>query len=173
MANDNRSIVITLKLEQSSQEENNPTDIKKVDEKVDKGATQKAIASYAAMEITRIAVSEAINWGEYYWNRSLMLNDDYLGQRFKQRTMYGISSGLNFVGSAASGAIAGSMILPGIGTAVGAVLGALTSALGMVREGVQGNEQQQLTLSQMNEQLSYTRSRVGYSLEAASIGEDL
>lgn len=188
MAYDNRSIVITLKLDKGATED---TDISAQTGSVNAsgastnttgggssgaGATSKGIAIAAAVQFTyqvlETAKSETLGWAEYLWNRELMLNDDYIGQRNKQIAMTQINRGMGVVSSVGQGALAGSAFGP-IGAIVGAAIGLATSAAGIARSNIQAQDQQNIALRQMNAQLDFTRSRKGWSLQAASIGEDL
>ena len=84
---DSRSIVITLKLDKSSGSEDtdisSKTSTKSSSSSSDKDSTAKAIATFAAVQIVQEVAQEAVAWGEYYWNKELILNDDILGKEIK------------------------------------------------------------------------------------------
>lgn len=176
MAADTRSIVVTLKLDNSSagaSDNENPTDGTDAANKTDKNSTAKAVAAFAVMKTAQLVTSEVVNWGEYYWNRELTLTDDYIGQRNKNIAMTQINRGISYASTIGSMAIAGTTIGGPIGTAVGAAIGIATSAVSIMRSNLQGQDQQNIHLRQMDAQLDFTRSRAGWSTQAASIGEDL
>ena len=177
MAADNRSIVITLKLETKDDADvsdaTKETDNSNVAAQAGKGAAAKTLAIYAAKEVVETAAREAVDWGEYFWNRELTLNDDYIGQRDKQIALTQINRTISFASSIGGGAAAGTTILPGVGTAIGAMIGAIKSVTSIIRSNLQGQDQQNIMLRQMDAQLDFTRSRAGWSIQAASIGEDL
>ena len=80
------------------------------------------------------------------------------------------TSAVSTIGSmTASGASVGGWV----GAIIGAFIGTVTAGAGIIRSNIQGQEQQDIALRQMDAQLQFTRSRAGWSLQAASIGEDL
>ncbi|MBQ2174962.1 MAG: hypothetical protein II453_07845, partial [Alphaproteobacteria bacterium] len=85
MALDNRSIVITLKLDsgKDSSQGSNPTNTEATQQESDNGSTAKAVAAFAVTQVVQVAANEAVAWAEYYWDRELTLSDDYIGQRNK------------------------------------------------------------------------------------------
>lgn len=170
---DNRSIVITLKLDNSGNSvEEQPTDTSAASSKTDKNGSAKAIAAFAAIQVTKIVVNEAVAWGEYYWNKELTLNDDYIGQRNKNIAISQISAGASALGTIGSFTAFGATFGPW-GAAIGAAIGTIAATVEIVRSNKQGEDQQNIQLKQMNTQLDFTRARAGWSLRAASIGEDL
>ena len=174
MAADNRSIVITLKLDSgknASQE--TPTNTETTKQETDKGSTAKAVAAFAVTQSVQIAANEVVAWAEYYWNRELTLNDDYIGQRNKNIALMQISRVTNAVSTIGSTAASGAAVGGVPGAIIGAIIGTVTVASGIVRSNIQGSDQQNIMLRQMDAQLQFTRSRAGWSLQAASIGEDL
>lgn len=175
MALDNRSIVITLKLDSGNKEtaENNPTDTSSTQQETDKNSKAKAVAAFAVMQSAQIVASEAVAWGEYYWNRELTLNDDYVGQRNKTIALTQINRGINAVSTIGSMTASGAAVGGWVGAIIGAVIGTGTVVAGIARSNIQGQDQQNIMLKQMNAQLQFTRARTGWSLQAASIGEDL
>lgn len=173
MALDNRSIVITLKLDSGDSEaEQNPTNTegKKQSSDKDKG---KAIAAFAVIQGVELVASEIVSWAEYYWNKDLTLNDDYVGQRNKRIATTYINRAVSDVTTIGSSIAAGAAVGQGIGAIVGAVIGVSKVISSTVRSNIQGQEQQDIAIRQMDAQLQFTRSRAGWSLNAASIGEDL
>lgn len=174
MAVDNRSVVITLKLDQGNGDSNDVSNQVNIgSKKDDKDSTAKMVAKYAVAQVASIATSEMVSWGEYYWNRQLTLTDDYVGQRNKQIAITQINRGINLVSSIGSSVIAGAAVGGVAGAIVGGIVGAATQIASITRSNLQGQDQQNIHLRQMNAQLDFTRSRAGWSLQAASIGEDL
>lgn len=173
---DNRSIVITLKLDNSGANENDvagEVSGTKVASNNDKDSTSKAIAAFTIAQVAQTTVNELVNWGEYYWNRELMLDDDYIGQRNKQVALTHINRGIGMISGVASSSAAGAMVGGVAGAIIGAVIGLAVQTASVVRSNVQGQDQQTIMLRQMDAQLQFTRSRAGWSTKAASIGEDL
>lgn len=173
MPADNRSVVITLKLEDEDSGSSNPTDTSSSKSKNDKNGKAKAIAAFAVAQTSELVAREAISWGEYYWNKELTLNDDYIGQRNKNIAISQINAGVSALSTVGSMTATGAMVGGWVGAIVGAVVGTVTAAAGIIRSNVQGREQQDIQIRQMNAQLDFTRSRAGWSLNAGSIGEDL
>ena len=173
---DNRSIVITLKIDGGEKNEANTanqTNTSQTKNSTDKDSTAKVIAIWAAKELAETAAREAISWGEYFWNRELVLNDDYIGQRNKNLALTQINRGIGVVSSVASSTIQGAVAGGWIGAIVGFAIGTATQAANIVRSNLQGQLQQDIQIAQMDAQLNFTRSRAGWSTQAASIGEDL
>lgn len=173
MAADNRSVVITLRLEQTSDADvGNQVDTESVSQKNDKDSSGKAAYKAMAMQALNVALSEVTSWAEYYWNRELALDDDYIGQRNKRVILTQISRASSAAATVGSFALIGSAAGPA-GAVIGALLGTAVAASGIARSNIQGKDQQDIQIRQMNAQLQFTRSRAGWSLQAASIGEDL
>lgn len=171
---DNRSIVITLKLDNSDDNDANVSNqVDTSNKKNDKDKANKAVALYAAQQISSLVTSEVLNWAEYYWNRELTLNDDYIGQRNKTIITTQINRGINFVSSLFSGMASGMAIGGAVGAVIGLLISGTSQAASIVRSNQQGQDQQNIMIRQMNAGLDFTRSRAGWSLQAASIGEDL
>lgn len=173
---DNRSIVITLKLDNSGANENDVSSEvngTKVANNNDNSSAAKAIAAFAVAQVAQATVSELVNWGEYYWNRELMLNDDYIGQRNKQIALTQVNRGISAISGIASATASGAAVGGWVGAIIGFTLGTVTQVAGVVRSNIQGQDQQNIMLKQMDAQLQFTRSRAGWSTKAASIGEDL
>lgn len=170
---DNRSIVITLKLDDNDDETvEKETKLEKTSSENDKSKTAKATFTALAFQASELVTSEIVNWAEYYWNRELTLEDDYVGQRNKTIALTQINRAVSAVTTIGTFTAMGAKAGP-IGAAVGALLGVATVGAGIVRSNIQGQDQQNIMLRQMDAQLGYTRSRAGWSLQAASIGEDL
>lgn len=172
---DNRSIIITLKLQSSDSDEtdvNSQVDTQSAGNENDKDKKAKAAYKAMAIQSASAALNEVTAWAEYYWNKELTLTDDYIGQRNKNIAMSQINRGigaLTTIGSfTAMGAAAGPW-----GALAGAIVGTVVATASIVRSNVQGQEQQDIQIRQMNAQLDFTRSRAGWSTQAASIGEDL
>ena len=171
---DNRSIVITLKLDNSDDNDANVSNqVDTSNKKNDKDKTNKAVALYAAQQISSLVTSEVLNWAEYYWNRELTLNDDYIGQRNKTIITTQINRGINVASGLFSGLSGGMAIGGAAGAFVGLLIAGATQIASIARSNQQGQDQQNIMLRQMDAGLNFTRSRVGWSLKAASIGEDL
>lgn len=174
MAADNRSIEITLKLDEGQgTEQQNPTNTEATKQSSDKDSTAKAVAAFAITQSVQLVANESVAWAEYYWNRELTLNDDYIGQRNKNIAMTQINRATGAISTIGSMTATGAAVGGWIGAIIGAVLGTVTAATGIVRSNIQGQDQQDIYLRQTNAQLDFTRSRAGWSLQAASIGEDL
>lgn len=175
---DSRSVTITLKTDRSSSQDEQTNTAKQTSastesQENDSGSTAKALATFAAIQAISTTINEGVAWGEYYWNKELVLNDDYIGQRNKQIASAYVNRAISFAGNVGSAAATGASIGGPIGAIIGAVIGTATQIASIVRSNVQGNEQQNIALRQMDAQLQFTRSRVGWSTNAASIGEDL
>lgn len=174
MALDNRAIVITLKLDsQSDEQNNNPTNTTQTKQSTDKDSKAKAVAVFAATQVIETIASEVVAWAEYNWDRTLKLNDDYVGQRNKNIAITQINKAVGAISTIGSMTAAGASIGGAAGAIVGAILGTATTVAGIARSNLQGQDQQDIALRQMNAQLQFTRSRAGWSTQAASIGEDL
>ena len=173
MAVDNRSVVITLKLDSGKEQDAKPTDTEATKKNTDKDSTAKSVAKFAVIQSAQLVVNEVVAWAEYYWNRELILNDDYVGQRNKNIAMMQINRAVGVVTTTGSMAAAGAAIGGPAGAIVGAVIGLATSASSIARSNIQGQDQQNIAIRQMDAQLHFTRSKAGWSTQAASIGEDL
>ena len=170
---DSRAITITLKLvAEEEADTNNQTNTQQVSTENDKDKKAKAAYAALAMQAGQSALGEVTAWAEYYWNRDLTLNDDYIGQRNKQIAMTMIDRGINAVSTIGSFTAMGAAAGP-VGALVGAIVGTAIAASSIVRSNIQGQDQQNIQIRQMEAQLQFTRSRAGWSLQAASIGEDL
>ena len=175
---DSRSVTITLKTDRSSSQDEQTNTAKQTStstesQQNDSNSSAKAIATFAAIQAISTTINEAVAWGEYYWNKELVLNDDYIGQRNKQIASTYVNRAISFAGNVGSAAATGATIGGPVGAIIGAVIGTATQIASIVRSNIQGNEQQNIALRQMDAQLQFTRSRVGWSTNAASIGEDL
>ena len=171
---DNRSIVITLKLDNGSEDSNDISEQTNTNtSKGDKDSTAKAVAKFAVAQSMQVVASEVINWAEYYWDRKLTLTDDYVGQRNKQIALTQINRGIGTFTSIGSMTAAGAAVGHGIGAAIGFLIGTATQIASITRSNLQGRDQQNILLRQIEAQLDFTRSRAGWSTQAASIGEDL
>lgn len=173
---DERSIVITLKVDKAQENEANTSNQTSSSSSVqsnDKDSTGKALASWAAVQLANTTVQEVTAWGEYFWNRELMLTDDYIAQRNKQIVSTHVNRVIGAASTIGSSAAQGAMIGGWVGAILGAAIGTLNVGLNIVRSNVEGQKQQDLQLKQLDAQLQFTRSRAGWSTHAASIGEDL
>lgn len=138
--------------------------------------TSKEVALYTGLAIKMVsaATNELISWTMYDINKQLDLNDDYIGQRNLQIAQTLISKGGSIVMQAVSGAITGATFGGGVpGAIIGAVVGAGIGIAHQAIETTKSMEQQEIRLRQMDAQLDFQRQRAGWSLKAASIGEDL
>lgn len=173
---DERSVVITLKLDNNGEnptDTSNQTSTSQTRAENDNNNVALAVAAYAVEEATKVVVGEVINWTEYYINRDLALNDDYIGQRNKTIALTQINRGISLASSLAGSAISGFAVGGIPGALVGLAIGTGAQVASIVRSNQQGQDQQNIMLRQMDAQLGFTRSRAGYSIKAASIGEDL
>ena len=175
MPADNRSITITLKLLDSNQSDTDiseQTDTSKVSSGFDSDKSSKAAAKALAVSFANVVATEVVNWADYFSNRELTLTDDYIGQRNKNIALTQINRGIGAISTigsfAALGAAGGAA-----GIAIGALVGTAVAVAGIARSDIQGWDQQNIQIRQMEAQLGYTRARAGWSTQAASIGEDL
>lgn len=172
---DTRSIVITLKLDNGSSSTNptETTDTSTVESEMDKNNALKSMAWALSVRAVEVAANEVIAWAEYEWDKQLSLTDDYIGQRWKRIATTQISRGISAISSVASMTAWGAAAGGSVGAAIGAGLGVTMSIASMARSNIQGKEQQDIHIRQMEAQLGFTRSRAGWSTQAGSIGEDL
>ena len=86
-------------------------------------------------------------------------------QELQQRVTFAYNTASGFVGSAISGAMAGTAIMPGVGTAVGAVLGVAKEfvSMGMNTMMKHGSLNEQRRLEQMQQNLAVQRVTVSGS----------
>jgi hypothetical protein len=175
MSADNRSVVITLRLEQSKEETDvsEQVDTSSAASNNDKGSSSKAVAAWAAVQLVETVSSEVVSWVEYYWDRNLQLSDDYIGQRNKNIAITQISRIANKWSTIANSSAQGAMLGGAGGAVAGFVVGMLKSEAAIARSNIQGMDQQNILLRQLEAQLQFTRARAGWSLNAGSIGEDL
>ena len=175
MAADNRSITITLKLDEGKEDLDTQKSVNtsSTASKEDNGGTAKAVAAFAVAQTAQAVASEVVAWAEYEWIKELTLSDDYIGQREKNIALTQINRGISAVSSIASATASGAAVGGWVGAIIGFVIGTGTQIASIARSNVQGQEQQDIQIRQMNAQLSYTRSRAGWSTQAASIGENL
>lgn len=184
---DNRSVTITLKLDKSSESQTDTTEqtgsvsVEGASASTpsssnssggDSGATAKAAYAAMAVQAAQIAINEGVAWAEYYWNRELSLTDDYVAQRNKQIATTQINRAISYASTIGTFTALGAKAGP-VGAAIGALLGSAIVGSQIARSNIQGKDQQDIELGRMYTQLSFTRSRAGWSTKAASIGEDL
>ena len=131
------------------------------------------VALFAVAKSVEIGAREIVSWAEYNWNKELTLNDDYIGQRNKNIAITQINRAVGAFSTIASSTASGAAIGGLTGALIGAVVGTFSTVSGIIRSNVQGQDQQNIAIRQMDAQLDFTRSRAGWSLKAASIGEDL
>lgn len=178
MPADKRSVEITLKLDAIGDESDtsNQTNTNTNAKNNDKDKSAKAIAwAFAAREASVIA-NEVVAWAEYEWNKELTLADDYISQREKRIAMTQINRSISVSTSILSSAATGAAMagpFAAVGAVVGAAIGTVNQAVSIVRSNYQSRDQQDIAMRQLDAQLGFTRSRVGWSLQAASIGENL
>jgi len=172
---DNRAITITLKLESEKEDldAQKSVNTSSTAAKEDNDSTAKAIAAFAVSQAAQTVASEVVAWAEYEWNKELTLNDDYIGQREKNIALAQINRGISVVSGIASATASGAAVGGWIGAIIGFAIGTGTQIAGIARSNIQGQEQQSIHIRQMDAQLDFTRSRAGWSTEAASIGENL
>ena len=174
MAVDTRSVVITLKLDNSDENDvSEQTNTTKVSNDTDKNGTAKAVAIWAVSNAVQMASSEIVNWAEYFTNKTLVLRDDYIGQRSKSIATTQINRAISSVSTIGATTAAGAQMGGIVGAIIGAVVGTTSVVFGAVRSNLQGQQQQDILIKQLDAQLGFTRSRSGWSTTAASIGEDL
>lgn len=162
-----REVVIKIKGEEGKKEVTTKTN-----EKTKKVDTMDALTSIVYNQAFSHLKSEFISELNYEINKHFVLTDDYVGQR-KVTALKNIASRALSIGtSIVSGAKAGSMVLPGVGTAVGAITMAVVSAINLGVDIYQNYDQANISLRQQNAQLDFTRERAGYSLTSGSVGEN-
>lgn len=170
---DSRSVIITLKLAKEKEADvENQTNTRNISSDGDNDAKAKAAYANMALNSLTIVVGEVAQWTEYYWNKKLVLSDDYIAQRNKQIITTQINRAVGAMSNVAHFAMVGAAAGP-VGAIIGAAIGTAVSVSQIARSNIQGQEQQDIRIRQMDTQLNYTRSRAGWSLRAASIGEDL
>lgn len=174
MPSDYREIVVTIKLDQSAKETTDASVGNVKEESVEKNTTSKEGAAYKALAIQagQVAINEALAWANYSIDKQYTLNDDYVGQRNKNIALAQINKGISAISTIGSFALLGSAAGP-VGAVIGGAVGTLVAGAGIIRENIQGEQNQQIALNQMEAQLEFTRKRAGWSTQAASIGEDL
>ena len=174
MAADTRSVVITLRLDSGNESDiSEQTNTTKVSNDTDKNGAAKAVAVWAVSNTVQMASSEVVNWTEYFTNKTLVLKDDYIGQRNKNIATTQVNRAISAVSTIGSMTASGAAMGGWIGAVIGAVVGTTSVVFGSVRSNLQGQQQQDILIKQMDAQLGFTRSRAGWSVTAASIGEDL
>lgn len=133
---------------------------------------KNALFAVFAMQAFNYAKEMTINSAEYFIERSFQLTDDYEGQRDFNIAKGFLKRGIAIGGAIVSGAVTGFKA----GGPIGAVIGASVSGVGSIGMDVintaQGIDKQNIAIAQLNEQLSYTRQRAGYSLTSGSIGDN-
>lgn len=138
----------------------NDTLMAQTKETQNKNIMYSAVAHQAFNYAKEMVISSA----EYFIERSFQLTDDYEGQRD-----FNIAKGFLKRGIAIGGAIVSGAVMGG---PIGAVVAGVGS-IGMdVINTAQGIDKQNIAIAQLNEQLSYTRQRAGYSLTSGSIGDN-
>ena len=173
---DTRSIVITLKLDKTEENQtdtSNQTSSSYGSQQNDNDSSAKTVAAWGAIQLATIAVNEITAWIDYEWNKTLSLDDDYIGQRNKQIATTQIGRAFSSISSIGNSAVSGFAMGGPLGAVIGGAVGLIGVISGTVRSNKQGEEQQKIQLRQMEAQLEFTRSRAGWSTHAASIGEDL
>ena len=134
--------------------------------------SKMAWGAFAARTVADIG-AEMIAWADYEIDKSFSLKDDYIGQRRMALAEFQIQGAVAGIQKVAGYSIQGAIAGGPIGALFGAMVGVAMRAQQVDRSNKQGNEQQNINIAQMNVQLQYTRRRAGWSLNAASIGEDL
>lgn len=125
-----------------------------------------------ASSIGEKLATEATSWANYEITRDFNLNDDYIGQRNLNIAMQAVNWGISSASTIASSTFMGASFGP-VGAAIGAAIGIGTVAAKTIRSNIQAMEQQQIAINQREALLDFTRQRSGWSLKAASIGENL
>lgn len=126
---------------------------------------------YAAKKIATTTKQLLIDEALYESNKFFDLTDNVQNQRNLNIAKTNIQRATSIIGSTVSGAMVGGNAGP-VGAIIGAVVGFVA---GVAQKGVdiyQGYDQQNIDIRQREQQLSYTRQRVGYSLTVGSNGEN-
>lgn len=170
---DNREILITIKQDTSEQQDVSASTDVSSSVSTDNGKVAVLGMAHMAYSAAKQIVELQIQTADYQLDRYMNLHDDYIGQRNLAVAQHYVNGAMSYANSMYNLALAGSAF----GGPIGAIFGA---ALGFALQGAQydhqnriANDQQNLQLLQMDLQLSFTRSRAGWSTHAASIGEDL
>ena len=120
------------------------------------------VVAKSAYEYTKQVV---IDSAEYAINRQFQLTDDYIGKRNLSICLNILNRGIQLGSSIATGAM------------IGGVPGAIVAGVGnLAVQGVgvfKALDQQNIKIAQLNEQLSFTRERSGYSLTDGSVGRNM
>ena len=132
-----------------------------------------ATAVFAVKEALQTAASLVADVAVYEFNKSFALNDDYVGDRNKNFALKICSQVTNTVTTTLSMASQGAMIGGPVGAAIGAAVGLMGSMASSAIQTAQAMDSQNIMLNKMDAQMSFTRQRAGWSVNAASIGEDL
>jgi len=118
------------------------------------------------------AANEAVAWANYEIDKDFNLNDDYIGQRNLNIATQAVNWSISSASTIASSTIMGASFGP-VGAAIGAAIGIGSVVAKTARANIQAMEQQQIRINQREAILDFTRQRSGWSLKAASIGENL
>lgn len=167
-----REIVITIKNETGGSVREESQQVAQGQEINSDLTREVAGISIMANKMFDNAVQMTKNIAMYQIERKFALTDDYIGQRNFNvaRATIGLAAG--FIQSTASSAAIGATFGPA-GAIIGAVIGAGIDIAQNVISAAQTIDQQNINIAQINNQLSYSRQRAGFSLTSGSIGENL
>lgn len=132
-----------------------------------------ATAVFAVKESLQTVSSLVADMVVYEFNKSFALNDDYIGDRNKNFALKIMSQTSNTITTTLSMAAQGAMIGGPVGAVVGAAVGFIGSMASNAIQTSHAMDSQNIMLNKMDAQMSFTRQRAGWSVNAASIGEDL
>ena len=126
---------------------------------------------YAAKKIATTTKQLLIDEALYESNKFFDLTDNVQAKRNLNIAKTNIQRASSIIGSTVSGALVGAGGGP-VGAVIGAVAGFVAGVGQQALSIYQGYDQQNIDIRQREEQLSYTRQKVGYSLTAGINGEN-
>lgn len=153
-----------------------PQNVKPEENAKESAAESQQALTTVVVQLAERALSQVVNMAvgtaDYYITRSLVLKDDYAGQRDYQIIKSVIGGVASDVGSVAGWTVAGFKMGQAPGAVVGLVLGTAVTALSRGLDYAKQMQQQELQIRLLNQTLEFNRQRAGYSLSSGSVGED-
>lgn len=168
-----REVVITIKQDSVATPEK-PNEQATGDNKIAE-ATKKSGGISAGMSVLVNQVYQHMRTqveteAKYQVNKYFNMRDDYINQRNMNNALSVIGMAVSFGASVVAGAKLGASF-GGVGAVVGAIAGATFSGVSTGLSIYRALDQQNISISQLNAQLSFARERTGFSLVSGSIGE--
>lgn len=167
-----REIVITIKNETGGSVREESQQVAQGQEVNSDIAREMAGISIVANKMFDNAIQMTKNVLWYKYERNLALNDDYIGQRNLSVARQQVAIVTDFISTVAGYTATGAMGGP-VGAIIGAVAGVAVATGNLVFNHAREIDQQNITIKQMDAQLSFNRQRAGFSLTSGSIGENL